>query len=284
MPCTPPQARMLLKAGKAKPKRNKLGVFYLHLTYEQEPNNQPLVIGVDPGSKFEGYSVVGSRATVLNLMTEAPTHVKDAVATRRKMRRARRSRKWRRPARCTNRLNRKQRIAPSTRSRWGAKARIVAQLAKILPLTTVVLEDVQATTQGKGRKWNHSFSPVQVGKRHLYRLLTALGLHVELREGWQTAQLREQFGLKKIKAKDEHVFESHCIDAWVLAASVSGAIPPTCRQIWYCVSHGAPSAVASLASVKGWRTQALRGDTLTRLEARHARQAREVWAVLGRWL
>src|SRR5260370_6455436 len=83
MPCTPPKARALLNAGKARPKRNKLGLFYLQLTYEQEPNNQILVVGIAPGSKFEGFSVVGTHATVLNLMVEAPTHVKHAVTTRR---------------------------------------------------------------------------------------------------------------------------------------------------------------------------------------------------------
>ena len=72
MPCTPPKARALLKAGKASPKRNKLGLFYLQLTYAQEPSNQQLVVGIDPGSSFEGYSVVGTKETVCNLMVEAP--------------------------------------------------------------------------------------------------------------------------------------------------------------------------------------------------------------------
>ena len=93
MPCTPAKARHLFKSGKAKPKRNKLGLFYVQLIYEQEPDNQQLVAGVDPGSKFEGYSVVGTKETVLNLMVEAPDHVKDGVQTRRTMRRARRSRR-----------------------------------------------------------------------------------------------------------------------------------------------------------------------------------------------
>ncbi|GHO76921.1 hypothetical protein KSD_46920 [Ktedonobacter sp. SOSP1-85] len=93
MPCTPAKARHLLKSGNARPKRNKLGLFYIQLSYEQEPDNQPLVAGVDPGSKFEGVSVVGTKDTVLNLMVEAPDHVKGAVATRRTMRRARRQRK-----------------------------------------------------------------------------------------------------------------------------------------------------------------------------------------------
>src|SRR6266436_4333992 len=165
MPCTPAKARHLFKSGKARPRRNKLGLFYVQLCYEQGPANQPLVVGIDPGSKFEGYSVVGAKQTVLNLMTEAPDHVKEAVQTRRTMRRARRSRKWRRPKRFANRLNRKQRIPPSTRSRWEAKARIIRQLLTILPLTDVIVEDVQVMTRkGKGGKWNQSFSPVQVGK------------------------------------------------------------------------------------------------------------------------
>jgi hypothetical protein len=61
MPCTPPKVRTLLKEGKAHGRRNKLGLFYIQLTYEQEPENQQLVIGIDPGSKFEGYSVVGTQ-------------------------------------------------------------------------------------------------------------------------------------------------------------------------------------------------------------------------------
>ncbi|EFH88694.1 RRXRR domain-containing protein [Ktedonobacter racemifer] len=236
MPCTPAKARHLLKSGNARPKRNKLGLFYVQLSYEQEPENQSLVAGVDPGSKFEGLSVVGTKDTVLNLMVEAPDHVKGAVETRRTMRRARRQRKWRRPKRFHNRLNRKQRLPPSTRSRWEAKARIIAQLRNILPLTDVVVEDVQAVTRkGKGGTWNGSFSPVQVGKNHLYQLLREMGLTVHLREGWQTKELREQHGLKKTKSKAKQSFESHAVDSWVLAASISGAEHPTCTRLWYMV-------------------------------------------------
>jgi hypothetical protein len=236
MPCTPAKARHLFKSGKARPKRNKLGLFYVQLCYEQEPDNQPLVAGLDPGSKFEGYSVVGMQETVVNLMVEAPDHVKEAIETRRTMRRGRRSRKWRRPKRFNNRLKHKRRIPPSTRSRWEAKAHIVAQLKKIMPLTSVVVEDVQAVTRkGKGSKWNRSFSPVQVGKEHLYRLLHEMGLEVHTREGWQTKELRERYGLKKTKSKSKQTFESHAVDGWALAASRSGAKKPTCTRLWYVV-------------------------------------------------
>jgi hypothetical protein len=84
------------------------------------------------------------------------------------MRRARRYHKWRRPKRFKNRINGKKQIPPSTRSRWEAKARVIAQRQKVLPLTDVVVEDVCAELRkGKGGKWNGSFSPVQVTNTRL---------------------------------------------------------------------------------------------------------------------
>jgi hypothetical protein len=236
MPCTPVKARHLLKQGKAVARRSKLGLFTLQLHYEQEPDNQKLVVGIDPGSKFEGFSVVGTQETVLNAMSEAPTHVKKAVEVRHTMRRARRSRKWRRPSRSNNRLVRATRIPPSTRSRWEAKARIVRQLRRVLPLTDAVVEDVRAETrQGRARRWNGSFSPVQVGKQHLYRELDRMGLRVHVRQGWQTKELRMRSGLAKIRDKAKPCFASHAVDAWVMAADESGATAPTCTGIWYLV-------------------------------------------------
>src|SRR2546422_1714866 len=102
--------------------------------------------------------------------------------------------------------------------------------------TSVVVEDVQAVTRkGRGGKWNGAFSPVQVGKEHLYRLLRELSLVVHLKEGWQTKELREKYGLKKTKRKSKQSFESHAVDSWVLAASRSGAQKPTCTRLWYVV-------------------------------------------------
>jgi hypothetical protein len=109
-------------------------------------------------------------------------------------------------------------------------------LLQIVPLSDVVVEDVQAIAhQGKGGRWNGSFSPVQVGKEHLYRLLREMGLEIHLKEGWQTKELREEHGLKKTKSKSLQSFDSHAVDSWVLAASVSGARKPTCTRLWYLV-------------------------------------------------
>jgi hypothetical protein len=48
------------------------------------------------------------------------------------------------------------------------------------------VEDVQAATHpGGNRPWKRSFSPLQCGKEHLYRLLSCLKLKLHLREGRQ---------------------------------------------------------------------------------------------------
>jgi hypothetical protein len=236
MPCTPPKARALLTAGTAWPRRNKLGLFYLQLTDAQDPNTQRLVVAMDPGACFEGVSVVGTTDTVCNPIGEAPARVQNAVATRRAMRRARRSRLWRRPRRCQNRLAGKWCLPLSTRSRWEAKARIVRQLARILPLTDAAVEDVHAVTRpGAESQWNTASRPVQVGKEQLAHRLKEQWLSVHRYRGIVTKQLREHFGLTKTHDKAQQTFSSHAVDAWVLAAATSGATPPTCTRLWYVV-------------------------------------------------
>lgn len=236
MPCHPARARFLIKRGKAVPKRNKLGIFYLQLTYEVEPDNRVLALGVDPGSKFEGFSVVGTKHTVLNVMSEAPTHVKKAVEQRRQMRRARRYRKTRRrPQRSDNRRNGDDFLPPSTRARWEAKLRIIRQLLKILPISHIVVEDVRAETKKGKWRWNKHFSPVQAGKEYFYCCLREFGFEPVLKQGHETKALRKRFGLGKSGRKGEKSFWSHCVDAWALAASVSGAKEPDHTGLYYLI-------------------------------------------------
>jgi hypothetical protein len=78
---------------------------------------------------------------------------------------------------------------------------------------------------------------VQVGKEHLYHLLRHQGLILHLYTGIVTSQLREHFGLTKTRQKDAPTFNSHAVDAWVLAATTSGAPVPTCTRVWYGVPH-----------------------------------------------
>src|SRR5206468_5014385 len=48
-----------------------------------------------------------------------------------------------------------------------------------------------------------------------------------------TAKLRKKFRLNKTKRKPQKTFSAHCVDSWVMAASVSGASQPTEKRLYY---------------------------------------------------
>jgi hypothetical protein len=83
-----------------------------------------------------------------------------------------------------------------------------------------VVEDIKAVTKGK-RRWDASFSALQVGKEWFYTELSKLG-RVETKQGYETKELRDALGLKKIGKKLAEVFEAHCVDSWVLANWYTG--------------------------------------------------------------
>ena len=236
MPCKPAKARKLLRDGKALKRWSRLGIFYIQLAFNPgNPTAQPIVAGVDPGSKFEGTSVVGTKDTVLNIMSEAVDWVKGSLEQRRGMRRARRYRKTRcRGCRFDNRLKR-SRLPPSTKARWDAKLRVISQLKRIIPVSHVVVEDIGAETRKGSRGWNLNFSPIEVGKRYFYDSLKGIGLEVITKSGKETKAFRDSLGLKKIKSKSRPVFESQCVDSWCLAAMATGAKYPTTRGLYYLV-------------------------------------------------
>jgi hypothetical protein len=87
--------------------------------------------------------------------------VKDVVKTRREMRRSRRFRKT--PCRANRRNRKRGGLPPSTKARWQWKLRVIRWLAKIIPITEFVVEDIKAKTRGQ-RRWDVMFSPLQVAR------------------------------------------------------------------------------------------------------------------------
>jgi len=194
-------------------------VFYIQLLDRQDGVTQPVAVGIDPGSRKEGFTVKSEVRTFLNIQADAVTWVKDAVETRRNLRRSRRMRKT--PCRQNRRNRARGGLAPSTRARWGAKLRIATWLSKLYPITGFVVEDVCAVTKKFQRKWNSSFSPLEVGKHWFYEQLAKIA-QVETKEGWETKELRDALGLKKSTNKMAETFSAHCVDSWVLANGSTG--------------------------------------------------------------
>jgi hypothetical protein len=220
MPTTPSRARRWTKTGKATPFYSK-GLFCVRLNEESGKRVQEIACGIDPGLKKEGFTVKSESHTFLNIQADAVTWVKDAVEVRRNMRKSRRSRNT--PCR-KNRHNHHNRVRghlpPSIKSRWHCKLRLATWLTKVYPITCFVVEDIKAKTKGQ-RNWDQSFTPLEVGKNWFYCELDRLG-EVQLRRGFETAELRKQAGLKKTKKKMDSVFAAHCVDSWVLANWFTG--------------------------------------------------------------
>lgn len=218
MPCSEKRARRMIESRNGTPFWKK-GIFCIRLNKDPSARTtQPIAVGIDPGSKKEGYTVKSEAHTLLNINADAVTWVKDAVKTRREMRQARRFRKT--PCR-KNRTNRKGgQLPPSTKARWGWKIRICNWLRNMYPITDWIVEDIKAITKGK-KRWDQMFSPLEVGKNWFYGELHKFGA-LTLRHGWETKELRDAVGLKKSKKKLAPVFSAHCVDSWVLANLIVG--------------------------------------------------------------
>lgn len=218
MPCHPAKARELVRAGRAL-RRFDRGLFYIRLLDRTDGDTQPIAVGIDPGSKKEGLTVKSAAHTYLNIQADAVTWVKDAIEVRRNMRGARRFRKT--PCR-PNRENRARgQLAPSTRARWAWKLRLARWLARRFPISQFIVEDVAAKSYPGMRRWNSSFSPLEVGKRWFYAELKTIA-PVETKSGWETKELRDAHRLKKTTQKMADRFDAHCVDSWVLANSWTG--------------------------------------------------------------
>jgi len=185
-----------------------------------DEKTQNIAVGIDPGSKREAYTVKSKAQTYLNILSGTPDWIKDALEVRRNMRRTRRFRKTRRREHKVDNRH-KSKLPPSTKARWQLKLRICNNLIKMFPITDFVVEDISAKTKSGKKKWNVSFSPLEVGKKWFYSEISKLG-NLTTKQGHETKDLRDSLNLKKDKNKLSDSFYAHNVDSWVLANHLVG--------------------------------------------------------------
>lgn len=225
MPCHPARARILLKKGRAI-YFWKIGIFCIKLLDRVGGVIQPIAVGIDPGSKREGISVKSEFHTYLNILLSSVDWVKSKIESRSMYRRSRRQRKTPYRQCRSNRANKK--LSPSTYARWNLKIRVLNILKIIYPITDIIVEDVKAITKKFQKKWNKSFSPLEVGKNWFYdKIKKIINVEPILKMGYETKKLRDDANLKKISNKLKVDFYAHNVDSWVLANFyVGGHIKP----------------------------------------------------------
>jgi 5-methylcytosine-specific restriction endonuclease McrA len=151
MPCHPARARELLKQGKATVLRRY--PFSIMLNECEGGETQPVQVKIDPGSKTTGLSVVGDfkrgkRVIWAAELTHRGQQIRDALLSRRQLRRSRRSRKTRyRQARFLNRRIPKGWLPPSLRSRLNNIWTWLKRLNRFVPITHLAMELTKFDTQ-----------------------------------------------------------------------------------------------------------------------------------------
>jgi len=214
-PMTPAKARKILKGGKAKKIWSKFNTFGIQLLYKTREEIPETTLGYDPGTKFEGISVVCGRENNLSVKLDLPEKGKivKKLKERKFLRRNRRFRNCRRrKARFKNR-SRKGFIAPYSR------LKILNQFCSIYPIQNIAMEDVRFNHAKY--KWGNNFSTIEVGKQKIINFFKDKNMHIFKYRGFETADLRKKYGYKKTSVKNADKFSAHCSDSLALAVEVN---------------------------------------------------------------
>lgn len=220
-PTTPTKARKLLKGKQAKKCWSKFGIFGIQMLREVREETPDTALGVDTGTKFEGYSAVVGEENPLNVKLDLPDKkvIVRKMEERKNLRRARRHGNCRRrPARFDNR-NRKGFIAPSQDVVVGSRLKVIKEFFKIYPINLVAFEDVKFN-HAKHR-WGKNFSTMEIGKTLIKKYFKSQGTTVFEYQGFETEKLRKQYGYRKTSIKSADKFTAHCSDSLAIAVDVT---------------------------------------------------------------
>jgi 5-methylcytosine-specific restriction endonuclease McrA len=147
-PCSPRRAKLLLKNRKAAVFRRVPFTIILQRAVENPvlPDHR---LKIDPGSKTTGLALLSGSAVIWAAeLTHRGQRIKDALATRRVIRRNRRQRKTRyRQPRFLNRTRPADWLPPSLQSRVENVLTWVTRLSRVCPITALSQELVRFDTQ-----------------------------------------------------------------------------------------------------------------------------------------
>lgn len=218
-PTTPARARRLLKDSVAKRVWSKFGQFGIQMLVNTRRETPTATLGVDHGTKFEGYAVVCGKENSLSVKLDLPDkqQIVRKLEERRQLRRARRYRNCRRrPARFDNR-KRDGFLAPSQAVIVNARLKVLRELLRCYPISAVGFEDVRFNHAEY--RWGANFSTVEIGKAKIKSFLEQKAEVFDF-QAFETQEIRQKYGYRKTKDKAADKFTAHCSDALALAVEV----------------------------------------------------------------
>lgn len=140
--------RRMLRSGRAKVV--KRCPFTIQLTYRSTTYTQPVSLGIDTGSKYIGISATTEGKELYVGEVELRDDISGNLTARRQYRRGRRSRKTRyRKPRFDNRVRSKHKgwLAPSVEAKIGTHMRVIHDVCRIIPVSSITVEVAAFDTQ-----------------------------------------------------------------------------------------------------------------------------------------
>ena len=138
MPCSEAKARHLLEEHRAV--IVNYTPFTIRLNFVVDDITQPVTLGVDAGYKTIGLSATTETKVLFEAELENRTDVVSLMTERREVRRARRSRLRRRPARFDNRRRPDGWLPPSVEQRVRTHENAIRKVCSLLPVTKIIVE------------------------------------------------------------------------------------------------------------------------------------------------
>ena len=236
MPMRWKRAKRFVKQGMAKICTTKDGFLYLKLKFKPSgEEKQEVSVGWDPGSKFDGITVMTRHCQNLNVELKHTENISKRMEKRRMYRRMRRSRLWHRPIRFDHRT--KSKLPPTIQSKVNFRIFILNELCRIFPISRICVEDVSYNHYRK--KDGKNFSLVELGKKQFYNTIKSYKLPLYLIKGYNTHKLRNKLFRKdpKIRDKSKESFFAHCVDSLVIAYACRNDKKDVSLKINKCVYY-----------------------------------------------
>ena len=138
MPCSQAKARKLLKSQRASVVT--CYPFTIRLNFVCENKIQDVQMGIDSGYQNIGYSCVSATQELACGTVVMDGKTSERLTERRMYRRGRRNKLWYRKPRFLNRKKKEGWLPPSTQRRYDTHLKIIRQLKKVLPISSVTIE------------------------------------------------------------------------------------------------------------------------------------------------
>ena len=217
MPMRWGRAAKYVKLGKARFRlHRKLGIKYLELLEKPSGfDTQKIVLGFDPGSIYDGFSVVSDQCHHENIELIHNKNIKKRMDKRRVYRKLRRSKLRNRPARFDSRTSSK--LPPTIQSMLDYRLWLVNQISQLYSVNHVVYE------RPRFNFWKKKFSgyatKVMQGLNKLVEALESKSLIVTEKSGFETKDRRVEIFGDDLKTNDKgsKSFFAHCFDSYCLA-------------------------------------------------------------------